>query len=119
NQNILPKGGFGNLIALPLQKAARRHDNSVFIDENLQTYSDQWSFLDSITKIPKNNLHLFIKKRHKGNEWGTLKQNQETEQPWVRKPQKTTLLPKDFPDEITIVRADQLYIPKKDISQKG
>jgi len=45
NQDTLPKGGFGNLIALPLQKAARENGNSEFIDENFRSYHDQWAFL--------------------------------------------------------------------------
>ena len=32
-QNRLPKGGFGNLIALPLQGAPRKAGNSLFVDE--------------------------------------------------------------------------------------
>lgn len=43
NQDTLPKGGFGNLIALPLQKKARSVGNSVFIDDNLVAYEDQWA----------------------------------------------------------------------------
>ena len=35
NQDTLPKGGFGNLIALPLQGRAREQGNSVFVDERL------------------------------------------------------------------------------------
>ena len=31
NQDTMPKGGFGNLIALPLQKAPREKGNSVFL----------------------------------------------------------------------------------------
>jgi len=44
SQDTLPKGGFGNLIALPLQKAARENHNSEFIDEHFQSYRDQWAF---------------------------------------------------------------------------
>lgn len=33
NQDLLPSGGFGNLIALPLQRLARDAGNSVFVDE--------------------------------------------------------------------------------------
>ncbi|WP_414838596.1 TOTE conflict system archaeo-eukaryotic primase domain-containing protein [Carnobacterium sp. TMP28] len=40
NQDTLPKGGFGNLIALPLQKKARIDGNSVFIDHNFQEFED-------------------------------------------------------------------------------
>ena len=35
NQDTMPQGGFGNLIALPLQKAPREQDNSVFLDDDL------------------------------------------------------------------------------------
>jgi hypothetical protein len=48
NQDFMPKGGFGNLIALPLQGGARKNGNSEFIDENFQSYPDQWAYLASI-----------------------------------------------------------------------
>ena len=43
NQDTMPKGGFGNLIALPLQWIPRQNDNSVFLDSDFQPYPDQWS----------------------------------------------------------------------------
>ena len=49
NQDTMPKGGFGNLIALPLQKKAREQGNSVFIDETFMPYDDQWVFLARLT----------------------------------------------------------------------
>ncbi|EJN4381040.1 DEAD/DEAH box helicase family protein [Escherichia coli] len=52
NQDTMPKGGFGNLIALPLQKRPRESGGSVFVDMNLQPYPDQWAFLVSV--IPMN-----------------------------------------------------------------
>ena len=45
NQDTMPKGGFGNLIALPLQKKSRENGGSVFVDDDLHSYSDQWAFL--------------------------------------------------------------------------
>lgn len=51
NQDTLPKGRFGNLIALPLQKAARDAGNSAFIDEQFEPYPDQWAFLAQIQRI--------------------------------------------------------------------
>ena len=33
SQDTLPRGGFGNLIALPLQKKPRENGNSVFVNE--------------------------------------------------------------------------------------
>jgi hypothetical protein len=43
NQDTMPKGGFGNLIALPLQKGPRTAANSVFLADDLRPYDDQWA----------------------------------------------------------------------------
>ena len=51
SQDTLPKGGFGNLIALPLQRAARERMASVFVDNTWRPYSDQWAFLASIERM--------------------------------------------------------------------
>jgi hypothetical protein len=53
NQDTLPKGGFGNLIALPFQKKPREAGNSVFLDEQFRPYPDQWHFLASVGKISR------------------------------------------------------------------
>ena len=47
----MPQGGFGNLVALPLQKASRHKENSVFVDDNLDPWPDQWAFLASAQKL--------------------------------------------------------------------
>src|SRR3984893_6569754 len=52
NQDTLPKGGFGNLIALPLQKKARNLGNSVFIASDFNPHPDQWQFLSMIRRMP-------------------------------------------------------------------
>lgn len=51
NQDFMPVGGFGNLIALPLQKEARERGFSQFVDANLLAYSDQWSFLAKVKAL--------------------------------------------------------------------
>jgi len=51
NQDTMPRGGFGNLIALPLQYEPRQQGNSVFIDERFEPYADQWAFLASVQRI--------------------------------------------------------------------
>ena len=43
-QDTMPKGGFGNLIALPLQKKPAAQGNSLFLDSNFDPYPDQWEF---------------------------------------------------------------------------
>src|SRR5450759_1050078 len=50
SQDTMPKGGFGNLIALPLQHGPRENGNSVFVDDQLRPYDDQWAFLSSIKR---------------------------------------------------------------------
>jgi len=51
NQDTMPRGGFGNLIALPLQQDVRRLGNTVFLDVTLEPLSDQWANLASLTRI--------------------------------------------------------------------
>src|SRR6266481_899287 len=60
NQDTLPKGGFGNLIALPLQKRPREQGNSVFLDELFQPHVDQWRFLESVQRIRADMLARLI-----------------------------------------------------------
>jgi hypothetical protein len=61
SQDTLPRGGFGNLIALPLQKKPREQNNSVFLDNDLNPYSDQWAFLSSIQKMAHQDLERIVK----------------------------------------------------------
>ena len=51
NQDTLPRGGFGNLIALPLQKKARERGNTLFIDESANAYPDQWLHLSTLARL--------------------------------------------------------------------
>ena len=60
NQDAMPKGGFGNLIALPLQKRSREKGGSVFVDSDLVPYSDQWSCLASITLMSPSDIEPTI-----------------------------------------------------------
>lgn len=60
NQDYLPKGGFGNLIALPLQRMPREKGNSVFLDENLIEVSDQWALLKSVKRISGDELRSLL-----------------------------------------------------------
>ncbi len=51
NQDTCPKGGFGNLIALPLQQESRKSGHTLFLDEQFEPVSDQWAYLASLPKI--------------------------------------------------------------------
>jgi len=118
NQDTLPKGGLGNLIALPLQKAARNANNSEFIDENFEPYHDKWAFLGNIKKISDERIKTLISKLCHGNELGLLRKDDEEEQkPWEQN--KVRLLKSDFPNNIKFIKANMLFIPKTSISQRA
>ena len=114
NQDTLPKGGFGNLIALPLQKAAREKNHSLFLDDNMIPYADQWAYLASIQRMDENKLDMLIQAAVKRNELlPVIYEPLETEdesKPWQK---KFTVLPVIFepiPQKIELVLADQLYV---------
>lgn len=56
NQDTMPKGGFGNLIALPFQREAFKNGGSIFVDESLHPYPDQWTYLSTIKRISLNQI---------------------------------------------------------------
>ena len=119
NQDTMPKGGFGNLIALPLQKKAREHGNSVFIDENFEPYGNQWGFLSAVQKLSEESIVSRAARLSGPDELGALKKDEEeTEKPWEPKP-RIGLTAHDFPKTMVLVKANMIYIPKADISQSG
>lgn len=60
NQDVLPKGGFGNLIALPFQGEAYHQGRTVFVDEHFQPYEDQWRYLQEIQRVSTAKVALLI-----------------------------------------------------------
>ena len=116
NQDTMPKGGFGNLIALPLQKISRDNDNAVFIDESLKPYSDQWHFLSTIQRLNEKDLTSFTTKLTRGNDLGLLKDEAPDSKPWVK--QSIDLKPVDFPETVTIVKSGMLFVEKTGLNQK-
>lgn len=61
NQDTLPKGGFGNLIALPLQKGPRSQGNSIFVDEHFVPYENQWEYLEHVRKLNLDEVKKIIR----------------------------------------------------------
>lgn len=116
NQDTMPKGGFGNLIALPLQGRARKEHNSEFVDDSFVSYPDQWEYLHQIKKITAEDVEEYLCKLQVQNELGELAAGQE--KPWEKKPEYP-LTVFDFPPVVNVVEANLLYIEKKGISQKA
>lgn len=116
NQDFMPTGGFGNLVALPLQGRARKDGNSVFVDEDFIPLTDQWEYLQRMTKMTAAEVEKLVS-RYDREPLGELSKSSESA-PWERslpKPMSTA----DFPKHITIVRSSGIYIPTKDLSAKA
>jgi len=121
NQDTMPKGGFGNLIALPLQKEARKEGNSVFVDEDFHPYDDQWAFLAQIKRLSEEEIGSLISRLCPGSELGELKEDdEEPPKPWEKKETtRATLSRHEFPNAISLVKANMLYVEKAGISQRA
>ncbi|WP_424050551.1 TOTE conflict system archaeo-eukaryotic primase domain-containing protein [Prevotella melaninogenica] len=115
NQDYLPEGGFGNLVALPLQGQARRKQNSVFVDNDFLVYKDQWAFLYNLKKIRESTIDQLLR-LHYQEELGKLSMSSE-KKPWVT-PLPQNITQEDFHAKVEIIKADKLYIPLKAVSAK-
>ena len=116
NQDRLPEGGFGNLVALPLQGKARKEGNSVFVNENFIFYEDQWDHLLQIKRISETTVDAILTKHGTTSELGELSTTSESK-PWETPvPQKIT--PNDFPANLVLIRSNMLYIPLSGLSAR-
>lgn len=126
NQDTLPVGGFGNLIALPLQRMARDEGNSVFVDEQFDAYPDQWAYLSTISRITPEQIHaIAAQAQNNGGPLGRLARQKDATTSVTSgkrssdQPDKNhsanrsgTLTPSDVPKTITIIERNMLVIPK-------
>ena len=113
NQDFLPKGGFGNLIALPLQGLARKSRNSVFVDESFEAFKDQWFLLSSARRLSASELKSILVTHAYQI---ALSSSSETK-PWeTPKPDRISF--EDFHSPVKLVRANGVYVPIKSVSGK-
>ncbi len=117
SQDVMPSGGFGNLIALPLQHGPRREGNSVFLDGNLEPYKDQWAFLSSICRLSLAKVTRIVQEAERqGRVIGLrLPVDDEDETPWTAPPSRSRSLPEisgSLPERIEAISGDQIYIPR-------
>lgn len=115
NQDVIPTGGFGNLVALPLQGRARKEGNSVFVNDAFVPVADQWAYLQEIKKISSPVVEGLLSRYDRGP-LGELSKSSESA-PWER-PQPRPMTKADFPMRITIVRSSGIYIPIASLSPK-
>ena len=115
NQDIMPEGGFGNLIALPLQKEARAAGNSCFVDHKLDPLPDQWSHLSRLKTVSKQGLSELISQLSSNplqlEEQGVI----DTRPPWEQTAKQQPFLIDNPPEQIKVTLANRIYIRLSEI----
>jgi superfamily II DNA or RNA helicase len=121
NQDTMPKGGFGNLIALPLQKKARESGHSEFVDQQLHRIDDQWLFLSQVERLSKHRINAILSELPAGRGSMGLSQITTSEvdeaMPWEAKQAQAEEY-KDLPSQIQIVLSNMIFIEKAGLPQK-
>jgi len=118
NQDTLPKGGFGNLIALPLQRQPRQCGNTVFLDDQLAPYADQWAVLSQIRKVGRRQLEDVVQSAEgRGRIVGVrlALPDESDAEPWAAPPsrrRKEALISERLPASLELVLGDGIYIAK-------
>ena len=122
NQDTLPPGGFGNLIALPLQKRPRESGHSVFVDERFAPYADQWEFLSSIRRINRREVEEIVRLAEaKGKVIGVrlTPEDEDEATPWLTPPsrrRREASIPGPLPESLELTLGNQIYIRKEALS---
>ena len=122
NQDTMPKGGFGNLIALPLQFAPRKLGNSVFIDADFNPYPDQWQFLSTIQRMAGDAVEQVVAEaQRKGDLIGvrmSIADDESAQDPWTLPPSRKRRerpIEGPLPKTVQVTRANLVYVEKKDL----
>lgn len=119
NQDTMPKGGFGNLIALPLQKWPRENGCSVFVDTELRPYPDQWGFLASIQPMAPHDIDPTILRAMGGVHPldVTFIDDEDLATPWKGQSTPTKKLTGQMPKSLTVTLANLVYFEKAQLPQ--
>ncbi|WP_244514732.1 TOTE conflict system archaeo-eukaryotic primase domain-containing protein [Ensifer sp. LCM 4579] len=121
NQDMMPFGGFGNLIALPLQRKAREVGNSVFVDKDLRPYADQWAYLSSLPRISADTVFKIADEAELSGQVLGVRMpvdDDHADEPWKMLPSrrsKPKRIETAIPRSINVVVADQIYIDRTEL----
>ena len=122
SQDLLPEGGFGSLIALPLQGKSREMGNTLFINENFTPYQDQWAFLSTISPLSRKRVKEIVDDANRigkimGVRFPAIEEQEE--EPWKKAPsrRKNELsVSGSYPKKLNMFLNNLVYIEKKNLS---
>ena len=125
NQDEMPKGGYGNLIALPLQGHSVKQGHSVFVDDDFNSFDDQWVYLSSVQKLKEKDLNRAVKELLAVTGDFHVRRNEDDENKQVSSINKVAfnleskkeVIKDDFTEPVQITLSNQIYIKKKGISE--
>lgn len=110
NQDTLPKGGYGNLIALPFQNEPSRYGNTLFIDRNFIQIKNQIQYLSTIHKLTETE--VFEKIKQLSNETIDISHEITDMNNEVKVKSKNNI---DYPKKINVILKDMVYIDKANL----
>ncbi len=121
SQDQMPEGGFGNLIALPLQKEARKLGNTELLDDDLVPFpgEQQWDVLASVRRIDPETVERVV--ADAARDGGVLgvrtSTSDEDAAPWLISARKRgpARIPGPLPPRIAAVLAQRLFIATTDL----
>ena len=121
NQDTMPRGGFGNLIALPLQLDARRFGNTVFLDDDLEPRADQWGYLSKLPRLDAAGVDALARRADEAGRVLAVGpvDDAEAAAPWLRTPSRRLreeMVSGPLPSRVHAVLEQQLFIAKEGLS---
>lgn len=120
SQDTMPKGGFGNLIALPLQRVPRLAGNTVFLDRAFEPYEDQWRYLASVSKMALSECERLVATAASagkilGIDATWFEAEDDVHEPWRLAPSRRrpdSQIRDPLPAQVVLVLANRVFVPK-------
>jgi superfamily II DNA or RNA helicase len=122
NQDTMPKGGFGSLIALPLQKKPREKGFSLFVDDHFEPFPDQWAFLSSVQRMGRSEIEAIVEEASKHGRLLGVRMavtDEDDDEPWTAPPSRRREerpIPGPLPRKISLVLGNQIYLTKDELT---
>jgi superfamily II DNA or RNA helicase len=121
SQDTIPRVGskLGNLIALPFQRRAGEHGNSLFVDDNLTPYTDQWGYLASLPRLTMQKVQALVDAAHRAGKVVGVRlpiSDEHAEDPWTLPPsrrQRPAPIDGKLPAKVDVVLGDQIYVKRE------